>query len=150
MVFCESFINEPISMFDNDSTETSPDMIRVKPFRETPFFVNSSAYHSDKSLGYICRGDAAYSVELHDDTLLAGDASDTALDASEVAIGDDDPVTILEMALRAVHKEDVIAVNARQTDKIIHLFVANDKWWILTVSIGFKVVIVVAEIGIVR
>lgn len=109
-----------------------------------------SAYHSDKSLGYICRGDAAYSVELHDDTLLAGDASDTSLDASEVAIGDDDPVTILEMALRAVHKEDVIAVNARQTDKIIHLFVANDKWWILTVSIGFKVVIVVAEIGIVR
>lgn len=81
MVFCESFINEPISMFDNDSTETSPDMTRVKPFRETPFFVNSSAYHSDKSLGYICRGDAAYSVELHDDTLLAGDASDTSLDA---------------------------------------------------------------------
>ena len=91
-------------MFDNDSTETSPDMTRVKPFRETPFFVNSSAYHSDKSLGYICRGDAAYSVELHDDTLLAGDASDTSLDASEVAIGDDDPARFLCVKNKALSK----------------------------------------------
>ena len=108
-------------------------------------------YVSDKRLGYVRRGDAAYPVELDDDALLAGDTGDTALDATEVAIGDDDMVAILKVALGAVDEENVVAVDdARQADEVIHLLVGNGEWGIRAVGVGAEVIVVVTEIGIGR
>lgn len=111
---------------------------------------HSSAFHSDKRFGYIRRGDAAYPVELDDDALLAGDTGDTALDATEVAIGDDDMVAILEVALGAIDEENVVAVDACQADEVTHLLIGNGERGIRAVGIGAEVIVVVTEIGIGR
>ena len=107
-------------------------------------------FHSLERLGYVRRGDAAYPVELDDDALLAGDTGDTALDATEVAIGDDDMVAILEVAQGAVDEKDVVAVDARQADEVVHLLVGNGERGIRAVGICAEVIVVVTEIGIGR
>ena len=111
---------------------------------------HSCAFHSDKCFRYIRRGDAAYTVELDDDALLAGDTGDTALDATEVAIGDDNMVAILEVALGAVDEENVVAVDARQADEVVHLLVWNGERGIRAVGVGAEMIVVVTEIGIGR
>ena len=82
--------------------------------------------------------------------MLAGDTGDTALNASEVAIGDYDMVATFEMTLGAVDEENVVVVDARQTDEVIHLLIGDDERWVLAVGIGAEVVVVVAEVGIGR
>lgn len=101
----------------------------------------------DKRRGYVRRGDAAYPAKLDDDTLLAGDA---VLDATEIAIGDDDMVAILEVALRAIDKKNVVAVDARQTYEVVHLLVGNDERRICAAGVGAEMIVVVAEVGIGR
>lgn len=88
--------------------------------------------------------------QFDDDTLLAGDTGDTALNASEVAIGDDNMVAILEMALGTVDEENVVVGDARQADEVIHLLIGDDERWVLAVSIYAEVVVVVAEVGVAR
>lgn len=105
---------------------------------------------SDKRRGYVRRGDATYPVELDDDALLAGDTGDTALDATEVAIGDDDMVAILEVAQGAIDEENVVAVDARQADEVVHLLIGDDERWVLALGIGAEVVVVVAKVGVAR
>lgn len=59
-------------------------------------------------------------------------------------------VAILEVALGAVDEENVVAVDARQADEVIHLLVGNGEWGIRAVGVGAEVIVVVTEIGIGR
>lgn len=59
-------------------------------------------------------------------------------------------VATLEMALGAVDEENVVVVDARQMDKIIHLLIGDDERWVLAVGIGAEVVVVVTEVGVAR
>ena len=111
---------------------------------------HSCTFHSDKRFRYVRRGDATYPVELDDDALLACDTGDTSLDATEVAIGDDNMVAILEVALGAVDEKDVVAVDACQADEVTHLLIGNGERGIRAVGVGAEMIVVVTEIGMGR
>ena len=59
-------------------------------------------------------------------------------------------VATFEMALGAVDEENVVVVDARQMDEIIHLLIGDNERWVLAVDIGAEVVVVVAEVGVAR
>lgn len=59
-------------------------------------------------------------------------------------------VATFEMALGTVDEENVVVVDARQADEVVHLLIGDDERWVLAVGVGAEVVVVVAEVGIGR
>ena len=59
-------------------------------------------------------------------------------------------VAILEVAQGAIDEENVVAVDARQADEVVHLLVGNGERGIRAVGVGAEVIVVVTEIGIGR
>jgi hypothetical protein len=59
-------------------------------------------------------------------------------------------VAILEVALGAIDEENVVAVDARQADEVVHLLIGNGERGIRAVGVGAEVIVVVTEIGIGR
>lgn len=77
--------------------------------------------------GDVGDGYGGEAFELDDDVAVLLDALDDTLDASEVALGDDDTASYLVEVVAMVKKHDAVVLNGSHTHEVLHLGIGDSE-----------------------